>query len=43
MNSQHVFPILSMGVGCKFNPKDLSCIGGLKRADFYVSRFTIYQ
>ena len=43
MNSQPVFPILTMTVGCNFNPSDLSCIGGLTRADFYVSRVTIYR
>jgi hypothetical protein len=39
---QSFFLILSMGVGCHYKYRDLSCIGSLSRADMYVSRVTVF-
>ena len=40
--SQQMFLILSMGVGCNYNYTNRSCIGSLTRADMYVSRVTVF-
>jgi hypothetical protein len=37
-----VFLILSIGSGCNFTPGDRTCMGGLARADLFVSRVSVW-
>src|SRR5271166_2056355 len=45
VDSQPVFPLLTMQIGCgsPIVVGNTSCIGGLTRADMYVSRVTVFQ
>jgi Glycosyl hydrolases family 16 len=40
--AQQMFLVVGMGVGCNYVVSDRSCLNGLSRADFLVSRVTVF-